>query len=302
MAEDSTESDKITCCAGCGVKEDDDIKLKDCTACRIAKYCGVKCQKKHWPKHKEECKKRAAELRDEILFRLPESTHHDDCPICCLPLSIDTQKYGLYSCCCKRICNGCVYANEIREKEGRFQHKCPFCRHPVPDSDEKVKSNYMKRVEANDPEAMIQMSVHYNNKGDYKKAFEFLTKAAKLGSMDAHFNLSRLYHDGQGVEKNKKKEFYHLEEAAIGGHPHARHNLGRVEESHGKMDRAVKHWIIAANMGCDKSLKKLTQLYRDRIISEEVFGTVLRGHKAAVDATKSPQRAVAEAVTQARQK
>ena len=298
--EDNTESDEIMHCAGCGVQEGDDIiKLRKCNGCYLVRYCGVKCQKDHRPKHKKDCKKRAAELRDEILFKQPESSYLGDCPICCLPLSIDTQKSCLYSCCSKRICNGCDYANEIREKELRLQRTCPFCRHPVPESEEEVKFNYMKRVEANDPEAMTQMGSHYIQKGDYKKAFEYLTKAAELGGMNAHFNLSRLYHDGQGVEKNKKKEFYHLEEAAIGGDPFARHNLG-CEEA--RMDRAVKHWIIAAKQGDEFSLKKLTQLYRDRIISEEVFGTVLRGHKAAVDATKSPQRAVAEAVTQARQK
>ena len=43
------------------------------------------------------------------------------------------------------------------------------------------------------------------------------------------YNLSLMYRDGQGVEKDKKKELYHLEEAAIGGHPDVRHNLGCVD-------------------------------------------------------------------------
>jgi hypothetical protein len=38
------------------------------------------------------CKKRAAELRDEILFKQPENTHLGDCPICFLPLSLDLEK------------------------------------------------------------------------------------------------------------------------------------------------------------------------------------------------------------------
>eukprot|EP00984_Skeletonema_dohrnii_P035791 scaffold35973_cov122-Skeletonema_dohrnii-CCMP3373.AAC.2 len=32
--------------------------------------------------HKKECKKRAAEFRDELLFKQPESCHEGDCPIC----------------------------------------------------------------------------------------------------------------------------------------------------------------------------------------------------------------------------
>ena len=46
-------------CAACGREVD---RLKACTACKMVKYCNVACQKAHRPEHKEECKKRAAEL------------------------------------------------------------------------------------------------------------------------------------------------------------------------------------------------------------------------------------------------
>ena len=41
------------------------VKLKNCTACRLVKYCGVECQKAHRKQHKKACKQRAAELKDE---------------------------------------------------------------------------------------------------------------------------------------------------------------------------------------------------------------------------------------------
>ena len=64
------EADEIMmCCAGCGIAGIDDIKLKECTACKSVQYCSVKCQREHRPKHKRQCKKRAAELRDEMLFK-----------------------------------------------------------------------------------------------------------------------------------------------------------------------------------------------------------------------------------------
>ncbi len=118
-------------CSSCGVAGGDDMKLKDCSACHLVKYCSVKCQKDHRPQHKKDCKKRAAELKDEILFKQPESTHFGDCPICCLPLPLDPQFSMLNSCCSKTICIGCVYANQKREIEGRLEHKCPFCRKPA---------------------------------------------------------------------------------------------------------------------------------------------------------------------------
>jgi TPR repeat protein len=46
--------------------------------------------------------------------------------------------------------------------------------------------------------------------------------------------------EGNGVEKDEKKELHHLEEAAIAGHPVARHNLGCYEGMNGRMERAVK--------------------------------------------------------------
>eukprot|EP00985_Skeletonema_marinoi_P026872 scaffold21234_cov73-Skeletonema_marinoi.AAC.1 len=65
----------MMCCASCGTAEVDDIKLKTCTACKSVRYCSIKCQKEHRSQHKRACKKRAAELHDEILFKQPENAH-----------------------------------------------------------------------------------------------------------------------------------------------------------------------------------------------------------------------------------
>ena len=112
------ESDMM-CCAACGTAEEDDIKLRKCTACKSVRYCSVKCQKEHRPQHKRVCKKRAAELRDELLFKQPDSSHWGDCPICCLPLSVDGNKSTMMSCCSKLICDGCEYADQMRETGGK---------------------------------------------------------------------------------------------------------------------------------------------------------------------------------------
>jgi hypothetical protein len=57
----------------------------------------------------------------------------------------------------------------------------------------------------------------------------------------------------------------------------------------------VKHFIIAANLGHDDSLDTLKKFFRMGIVSKQDFAAALRGHQAAVDATKSPQREVADA-------
>ena len=295
MSTDRTESDEIMCCASCGVKENDDIKLKKCTACYLVRYCGVKCQKEHWSKHKRDCKKRAAELRDEILFKQPECSLIGDCPICCLPLSFEQSKSSLMPCCSKLLCKGCLYADEMREIEERLEHKCPFCRHPSLKSEEETRTKYMKRAEANDPIAIFQVGIMLQREGDYKRAFVFLSKAAGLGNLDAHQHLGIMYARGQGdVGQDLKKSVFHLEKAAIGGLPEARHNLALIEGKYGRHDRGMKHLIIAANQGFDESLDALKEMFKAGFLTKEDYATALRGHKAAVDALKSPQREAAE--------
>ena len=111
---------------------------------------------------------------------------------------------------------------------------------PLPKTEEEADAMVMKRVEKNDPVAVRQMGFKRDREGDYKSAFEYYTKAAELGDANAHYNLSIMYDLGRFVEKDEKKQVYHLEKAAIVGHVEARHNLGSCEERNGRMKRAVK--------------------------------------------------------------
>ena len=294
MSADNISELDTSCCASCGIAGIDDLKLKKCNGCYLVRYCGIKCQRDHWRQHKKECKKRAAELRDELLFKQPEGTHWGDCPICCLPLPLDAAKSSMMVCCSKVICKGCNRANQEREAKGRLlQHVCPFCRERLPDTKEQADKLLMKRVEANDPVAIVREGMMQYSKGEYIKAFEYFTKAAALGEVEAHLKLALLYYHGHGVEKNKGKEIHHMEEAAIGGHPHARVNLGYLECGNGNLERAGKHLVIAANLGEDSSIKKLTEMFKRGQVSKEDLEVALRGHQAAVKATKSPQREAA---------
>ena len=293
MSEDNEVVD--TCCASCGIAEMDDIELVPCDGCDLVRYCSDACREDHKSEHEEACKKRAAELRDELLFKQPESNHFGDCPICSLPLPMDKTKSNMNSCCSKLICNGCRHANQKRENEMRLQQSCPFCREPLPRTEEENDKRNMKRIAANDPVATFQQGALLYMKGDYSKAFVYFTKAAELGDVDAHYHLSVLYMLGHGVEKDMGKGIFHAEEAAIGGHPEARYNLGGIEwEMNNNDERAVKHWIISATQGYDRSIKVLMKMFKDGFVSKEDLAAALRAHKAAADATKSEQREAAE--------
>jgi tetratricopeptide (TPR) repeat protein len=281
-------------CANCGKAAVDDVKLKICTACKLVKYCSVDCQKNHRKQHKKACKKRAAEIRDTRLFKQPDESNLGECPICCLPLPLDGRKWVINTCCCKMICNGCSHANYLREAEQGLEYKCVYCREEMPKTDEEADQNYMKRIKVNDPIALFLMGKKRYLEGDYEGAFQYWTKAAELGNMESHHNLSVLYDNGEGVAKDEKKKVYHAEEAAIGGHPAARFNLANYEGEVGRYERATKHFVIAANLGDDEALEKVKENFRRGFVSKEDFEAALRGHQAAVDATKSTQRDVAE--------
>eukprot|EP00984_Skeletonema_dohrnii_P030898 scaffold22774_cov67-Skeletonema_dohrnii-CCMP3373.AAC.1 len=175
------------------------------------------------------------------------------------------------ACCSKIICNGCAHANEIREaaESSVPKHKCPFCRHPLPKTQEEITQNNMKRAEANDPFANFQIGIRRHDEGNYEEAFKYYTKAAELGDVASHYLLSAMYQGGPDVEKDEKKEVYHLERAAIGGHPGARHNLGCKEAENGNYERAVKHMIIAASLGYQKSIEML-KMNRGHVNEEDL--------------------------------
>ena len=260
---EETEASNI-CCANRVVAEVDNVKLED-------------------------CKEREAELHDDNLFRQPDRSHRGECPLCFLPMPLAPTKFGFRACCSKLICDGCVYANYKNNGGAR----CPFCREPSPKDDEECIKRVMKRVKANDPAALSQMGTARLGEGDWDTAFEYLTKAAELGDANAHYQLSVMYRKGEGVEEEVEKSVYHLEKAAIGGHPYARQNLGVTEEMNGDAERALKHYIIAANLGFENSMKTLWNHYSLGNITKENLEVTLRTHKAALDEMKSPEREAA---------
>ena len=188
------------------------------------------------------------------------------------------------------MCDGCDYA----DFKSSGNNNCAFCREPAVDGDEEHDKRVMERVEVNDPAALNQMGAIHYQEGDYDKAFEYFKEAAELGDSRAHYQLGFMYGDGEGVEKDVEKGIHHWEKAAIGGHPVARHNLAYHEEKNGNTERAVKHLIIAANLGLEESMKELWKIYSAGNITKEELDVTLRGHQAAIDATKSAQRDAAE--------
>jgi tetratricopeptide (TPR) repeat protein len=290
----SAEEADESVCANCGIAGVDNIKLEECDKCDLVKYCSAKCRVIHREQHQEGCKKRADELHEKRLFTQPDGTHEGECPICFLPLPLGTEKSTFMSCCGQTICMGCFHANILSNVHDRLKASmCAFCRTSALDVEECDK-RAQERIEANDPPSLCFMGAEGYRAGDFDKALKYLIKAAELGYADAHLKLCKMYMYGEGIEKDEEKAIYHCEKAAIGGHPIARHTLALCEDYNGNMEKAVKHFIIAANLGYDESMKALLPFYKKGYITKEDYGATLRTHQDAIDATKSSQREVAE--------
>ena len=283
-------------CANCGKHGSDVVKLKNCTACRLVKYCGVDCQKAHRKQHKKACKQRAAELKDEQLYSQGhERPEGDFCPICTLPIPLPIQTHSVFEVCCmKRICKGCDFA---AQKRGMFD--CAFCRTPCPDNDADELAMIQARAAKKDPAAIhyLGQTYFYGKLGwrkDIRKAVELYAKAADLGSISALFRLGNAYCNGEGVEQDETKGVEFYKKAAMQGHVESRYNLGWIEENKGNYDRAVKHLLISARLGDKESLETIKKMFVGGFATKAQYAQALEGYQDAVEEMKSHDRDVAK--------
>ncbi|EJK77557.1 hypothetical protein THAOC_00606 [Thalassiosira oceanica] len=284
--------DDVGVCANCGKQGSDVVKLKDCTACRLVKYCGVDCQRAHRKLHKKACKRRAAEIKDEQLYSQGhERPERDFCPLCTLPIQLPMTKYSIMNVCCmKRICNGCDFA---AQKRGMLD--CPFCRTPIPDNDADTLAMIQARVAKKDPEAIFYLGLkyffgHLGLQKDARKGVVLYTEAAELGSVDALFNLGHAYDTGEGVQEDKVKATEFYTKAALQGHVMSRHNLGACENQKGNYDCTVRHLLTSAKMGLKESLESIKEAFLRGQATKAQYAEALKGYQDAVEEMKSHDR------------
>ena len=279
-------------CANCGKHGSDTVKLKNCTACRLVKYCGVDCQKVHRKQHKMACKQRAAELKDEQLYSQGrERPEGDFCPICTLPIPLPMGQHSVFSTCCmKRVCKGCDFA---AQKIGLFD--CAFCRTPCPDNDADKLAMIQARVAKKDPAAISNLGHKYffgdlGLQKDARKAVELWTEAADIGSIEALYSLGSAYYHGDGVPEDKAKGIQLWRKAAMQGHVESRNNLGSYEWGEGSHDRAVRHFLISAKMENKTSVENIKDMFTMGLATKEQYAEALKGYQDAVEEMKSHDR------------
>lgn len=276
-------------CANCSRYGDD---MKKCSGCLEVKYCSRDCQMAHRPSHKKACKKRAAMILEEKLFRDPPP--REECPICFLELPFEDDQTTYQSCCGKLLCLGCTLADSSKS--------CAFCRTPtLKNRGRQANERRNKRIEQNDVHAIRDLACAYELgedglQRDEAKAFELFTRAAKLGVAEAHNNLGNSYKNGRGVAINMKKAKHHYQLGAIGGDAIARHNLGACEAVSGNFPVAMRHFMISAIAGWEKSMQGVRMGYEQGHISKDDFKKTMVAHTNAVNEMKSEHRDLAAAL------
>jgi len=65
---------------------------------------------------------------------------------------------------------------------------------------------------------------------DYRQAFIRLLPEAKAGQPDAQYAIGYMYYYGQGVIENRKKAWYWINRAAVGGQPDAQNAMAILRQ------------------------------------------------------------------------
>ena len=123
-----------------------------------------------------------------------------------------------------------------------------------------------------------------------RKAVELYIEAAELGSIEALFSLGNSYVKGDGVQEDETKGVQFWTKAAMQGHVGSRHNLGGYEWGEGNYDRALRHFLISAKLGCNISVEATKKMFTMGLATKDQYTQALKGYQDAVEGMKSRDR------------
>jgi len=193
-----------------------------------------------------------------------------------------------YSCCGKSICKGCVYSFIMSDNE----ETCPFCNSNRASKTEEVQvEEIMKRVEVDDPTSICMLARFYYYgllvvQQDRAKATELYARAADLGCSEAHFCMSKEYHQ----LGNMKKAKFHLEAGAMAGDEFARFHLGGLEGEAGNKERAKKIWTIAASAVEHGAMHHLITFFKKGVMNRKSIDSTLTAYNNSCKEMRSEAR------------
>jgi len=293
----NTSENSTSVCANCGKGEESNEDLKACSACQLVKYCNRECQLAHRPQHKKECKKRAAELHEEALFK---ERPREKCP-----------GYSVLG----------TVEHKLQKNEGG--KLCVICKTPAASSNEEDMMRIKEHADMGNAQAVHLLGVEYSREGNMSKAHELWVRAGRLGCSEAYNELANSmnpihdeYNEGGankrlGVKMDLKKAKYYYELAAIMGDVQARYFLGLLEGRETNSDvgeytfealeaklrhrePAVKHFELAARAGHEEAMDQLRKIHNRQAMvetfSNEEYADIVRAYTKSRDEMKSDDR------------
>lgn len=98
-------------------------------------------------------------------------------------------------------------------------------------------------------------AIHFDDNGDFSRAYECLNKAANQGSVESMYCLSVFLKSGKGVDKDLDMALHWLQRAADAGHPEAMYAIGCYHKTDPYI--ALDWFQKAANAGHPKAMYAL---------------------------------------------
>jgi TPR repeat protein len=106
-------------------------------------------------------------------------------------------------------------------------------------------------------ELLLGDAFYYGNDNteiDKEKAFEHYLTSAKLGNMKAAYNVSDMYEDGDGVEKNDEESLKWLIESANKNNTTAQYDLAVHYYNNNELENSLI-WFYNAHINGDKKAR-----------------------------------------------
>lgn len=233
--------------------------------------------------------------------------HHEECPICFLPLPFGNDGGIVYMTCCgKDICGGCFMQNW--DSHGGVLEKaevCVLCREDgqrfgINAKEEDIAAQHMKLANVGRHKAMFCVAENYF-KGRYgveqdrTEGLKWYVRAIEAGSPDASMRLAWYYLSGDGVEKDSKKALEYYENATELGDGTAFLMIGLFHMENGEIEEAMLSLRKAAV--CGLAQKNGNSLFTDLrnglkhgYITKEEYDFTLSENQTAIYETKSSAR------------
>lgn len=245
------------------------------------------------------------ETADIDLFAPPPPT--EDCPICCIPMPRDECDKAFFACCGVTICAGCdekkTFDNLVKnmlkfgvdsKQAEENVNKCAFCRQPTVEGVENEIKALEELIEKErDPESLNQLAIQYvKGEGveqDPEKELELRIQAAEMGHEHCIGVIGLLYRTTWRVAFQPYFRAF-LEVAAKKGSITHREYLAKWGDL--PFEISIKHWMVGAKAGSQKSLDEVMKAYKNGKLEKEELSNILREFQASNDIVKSHDRDV----------